>query len=145
MLLPHELYPAELKNLMKWYVKEFKDPFAQDTPSWLKSFLLCELLFQLPFFPIATYAFFKGGCKWIRTPSIIYAVHTMTTLIPILTTLLLGDFSKASGFKGQGPKTFHERIILLCFYTPYFIIPLMLLIFMLRSPQYKYEEKRKKK
>ena len=47
----------------------------------------------------------SGGCKWIRTPAIIYSVHTMTTLIPILSTLLLDDFSKASHFRGQGPKT----------------------------------------
>ena len=81
----------------------------------------------------------------IRTPAIIYSVHTMTTLIPILSTLLFEDFSKASGFKGQGPKTFHERLTLVSVYAPYFLIPLMLLLFMLRSPYYKYEEKRKKK
>ncbi|XP_066119358.1 sigma intracellular receptor 2 [Saccopteryx bilineata] len=144
-VLPRELYPIELRNLMKWYTKEFKDPLLQEPPVWFKSFLFCELVFQLPFFPIATYAFFRGGCKWIRTPAIVYAVHTMTTLIPILGTLLFEDFSKASGFKGQGPKTFHERLTLMSVYAPYFLIPLMLLLFMLRSPYYKYEEKRKKK
>lgn len=144
-VLPRELYPDELTKLQKWYAKEFKDPLIQDPPSWFKSFLFCELVFQLPFFPIATYAFFKGGCKWIRTPAIIYSVHTITTLIPILTTLLFEDFSKASGLKGQGPKTIRERLTLVSFYAPYFLIPLMLLLFMLRSPHYKYEEKRKKK
>ncbi|XP_036123630.1 sigma intracellular receptor 2 [Molossus molossus] len=144
-VLPGELYPIELRNLLKWYAKEFKDPLLQDPPMWFKSFLLCELVFQLPFFPIATYAFFKGGCKWIRTPAIVYSVHTMTTLIPILSTFLLEDFSKASGFKGQGPKTLQDRLTLISLYSPYFLIPLMLLLFMLRSPYYKYEEKRKKK
>ncbi|KAM6164394.1 sigma intracellular receptor 2 [Rhynchocyon petersi] len=144
-LLPRELYPAELRNLLQWYIKEFKDPLLQYPQAWFKSFLFCELVFQLPFFPIATYAFFKGGCKWIRTPAIIYSVHTMTTLIPIFSALLFDDFSKASGFKGQGPKTFQERLTLLSFYAPYFLIPLMLLLLMLRSPSYKYEEKRKKK
>nr|KAF6459434.1 transmembrane protein 97 [Rousettus aegyptiacus] len=144
-VLPRELYPFELRNLLKWYAEEFKDPLLQDPPTWFKSFLFCELVFQLPFFPIATYAFFKGGCKWIRTPAIIYSVHTMTTLIPILSTFLFEDFSKASGFKGQGPKAFHERLTLISIYAPYFLIPLVLLLFMLRSPYYKYEEKRKKK
>lgn len=69
----------------------------------------------------------------------------MTTLIPILSTFLFEDFSKASGFKGQGPKTLRERLTLVSVYAPYFLIPLMLLLFMLRSPYYKYEEKRKKK
>lgn len=87
----------------------------------------------------------SGGCKWIRTPAIIYSVHTMTTLIPIISTFLFEDFSKASCFKGQGPTTFHERLFLLSVYIPYFLIPLMLLLFMLRNPYYKSEEKRKKK
>ncbi|XP_058416273.1 sigma intracellular receptor 2 [Diceros bicornis minor] len=144
-VLPRELYPLELRNMLQWYTKEFKDPLLQDPPVWYKSFLFCELVLQLPFFPIATYAFFKGGRKWIRTPAIIYSVHTMTTLIPILSTFLFEDFSKASVFKGQGPETFHERLTLISVYAPYFFIPLLILLFMLRSPQYKYEEKRKKK
>lgn len=86
-----------------------------------------------------------GGCKWIRIPAIVYSVHTVTTLIPILSTFLFEDFSKANGFKAQGPKTFQERLTLVSIYAPYFLIPLMLLLFMLRSPYYKYEEKRKKK
>ncbi|KAM5215712.1 sigma intracellular receptor 2 [Hipposideros larvatus] len=144
-VLPRELYPVEVRNLVTWYAKEFKDPLLQNPPPWFKSFLFCELVFQLPFFPIATYAFFKGSCKWIRIPSIVYSVHTMTTLIPILSTFLFEDFSKANGVKAQGPKTFHERLTLIAIYAPYFLIPLMLLLFMLRSPYYKYEEKRKKK
>ena len=87
----------------------------------------------------------SGGCRWIRTPAIIYSVQTMTTLIPILSTVLLEDFSKASCFRGQGPKTFHERLFLISVYTPYFLIPLILLLFMLWNTSYKSEEKRKKK
>uniref|UniRef100_A0A805Q747 Transmembrane protein 97 n=1 Tax=Macaca fascicularis TaxID=9541 RepID=A0A805Q747_MACFA len=136
---------TQSRNLLKWYAKEFKDPLLQEPPAWFKSFLFCELVFQLPFFPIATYAFLKGSCKWIRTPAIIYSVHTMTTLIPILSTFLFEDFSKASGFKGQRPETLHERLTLISVYAPYLLIPFILLIFMLRSPYYKYEEKRKKK
>nr|XP_024646837.1 sigma intracellular receptor 2 isoform X1 [Macaca nemestrina] len=136
---------VKTRNLLKWYAKEFKDPLLQEPPAWFKSFLFCELVFQLPFFPIATYAFLKGSCKWIRTPAIIYSVHTMTTLIPILSTFLFEDFSKASGFKGQRPETLHERLTLISVYAPYLLIPFILLIFMLRSPYYKYEEKRKKK
>ena len=69
----------------------------------------------------------------------------MTALIPILSTLLLDDFSKASHFRGQGPKTFQERLFLISVYIPYFLIPLILLLFMVRNPYYKSEEKRKKK
>ncbi|KAM4843917.1 sigma intracellular receptor 2 isoform 1-T1 [Thomomys bottae] len=145
VLLPPELYPAQFRSLMSWYCKEFKDPLLQKPPVWFKSFVFCELLFQLPFFPFATYAFFKGGCRWIRTPAIIYSVHTMTTLIPILSSFLLEEFSKASGFKGLKPETPRERLTLVCIYAPYLIIPIVLLLFMLRNPYYKHEEKRKKK
>uniref|UniRef100_A0A8C5K1N1 Transmembrane protein 97 n=1 Tax=Jaculus jaculus TaxID=51337 RepID=A0A8C5K1N1_JACJA len=143
--LSPELYPVELTDLKNWYSKEFKDPLMQDPPVWFKSFVFCELVFQLPFFPIAAYAFFKGSCRWIRTPAIIYSVHTITTLIPILYTILLEDFSRASAFKGQRPEMLRERLTLICIYAPFFIIPLILLVFMLRNPYYKYEEKRKKK
>ncbi|ELV12082.1 sigma intracellular receptor 2 [Tupaia chinensis] len=145
LVLPAELYPVEFRNLLKWYAKEFRDPLLQDPPAWFKSFLLCELVFQLPFFPFATYAFFKGSCRWIRIPAIIYAVHTITALIPILSTILVEDFSKASGFKGQRPETLRERLALVSVYAPYLLIPFVLLLFMLRNPYYKYEEKRKKK
>ena len=56
---------SQLRNLQQWYIEEFKDPLLQNSPVWFKSFLFCELVFQLPFFPIAAYAVFKG--KW-RNP-----------------------------------------------------------------------------
>lgn len=144
-LLPRELYPVQVRNLLKWYSAEFKDYLMENSPVWFTSFLFCELLFQLPFFPIAAYAFFKGSCRWIRTPAIIYSVHTVTTLIPILASFLLEDFSKASHFKGRGPQTFRERLTLISIYVPYLLIPLTLLLFMLLNPYYNHEDKRKKK
>ncbi|XP_062031648.1 sigma intracellular receptor 2 [Lepus europaeus] len=146
MVLPEELYAVEFRNLLQWYAEEFRDPLVQDPPEWFKSFVFCELVFQLPFFPIAAYAFFKGSCRWIRTPAIIYAAHTMTTVIPILSTLLFEDFSSVgAGFRAQGPETLAERLVLVSVYAPYLLIPLILLLFMLRNPYYKSEEKRKKR
>lgn len=136
----------QFRNLLQWYAEEFRDPLVQDPPEWFKSFVFCELVFQLPFFPIAAYAFFKGSCRWIRTPAIIYSAHTMTTVIPILSTLLFEDFSSVgAGFQAQGPETLAERLVLVSVYAPYLLIPLILLLFMLRNPYYKSEEKRKKR
>uniref|UniRef100_A0A2K6LI27 EXPERA domain-containing protein n=1 Tax=Rhinopithecus bieti TaxID=61621 RepID=A0A2K6LI27_RHIBE len=131
VVLLHELYPVEFRNLLMWYAKEFKDTLLQEPSAWFKSFLFYKLVFQLPFFPIATYAFLKG-------------IPTMTTLIPILSTFLFEDFSKASGFKGQRPETLHERLSPVSVYTLYLLIPFVLLVFILQSP-YKCEEKKKKK
>ncbi|XP_005402827.1 PREDICTED: transmembrane protein 97 [Chinchilla lanigera] len=144
-LLPRELYPDQVRNLLKWYSAEFKDSLMEHRPVWFTSFLFCELLFQLPFFPVAAYAFLKGSCRWIRTPAIIYSVHCMTTLIPILASFLFDDFSKTSHFKGHGPHTLRERLTLISIYAPYLLIPLILLLFMLRNPYYNHEDKRKKK
>ncbi|XP_004635484.1 sigma intracellular receptor 2 [Octodon degus] len=144
-LLPRELYPDQVRNLLQWYSTEFKDYLMEDRPMWFRSFLVCELVFQLPFFPIAAYAFFKGSCRWIRTPAVIYSVHTVTTLIPILASFLFDDFSKTSHFRGRGPQTLSERLTLVSIYAPYLLIPLTLLLFMLRNPYYNHEDKRKKK
>uniref|UniRef100_A0A667H5M5 Uncharacterized protein n=1 Tax=Lynx canadensis TaxID=61383 RepID=A0A667H5M5_LYNCA len=37
-------------------------------------------------------------------------VSALTALPAFLSTFLFEDFSKASGVKGQGPKTFHEHL-----------------------------------
>uniref|UniRef100_UPI0037E70AD9 LOW QUALITY PROTEIN: tyrosine kinase receptor Cad96Ca-like n=1 Tax=Semicossyphus pulcher TaxID=241346 RepID=UPI0037E70AD9 len=48
-----------LIDLLRWYAEEFKDPMVLDPPEWFKSFIFCEALIQLPFFPFAAYAFLK--------------------------------------------------------------------------------------
>lgn len=52
---------VQLKDVLRWYSEEFKDPMVVDPPEWFKSFIFCEAFLQLPFFPIAAYAFLKGG------------------------------------------------------------------------------------
>ncbi|XP_077064544.1 sigma intracellular receptor 2 [Siphateles boraxobius] len=132
-LLPQHLYPPELRNLLHWYAAEFKDPMMMDPPAWFKSFVFCEALVQLPFFPVAAYAFLKGGCKWIRTPAIIYSVHVATTLVPILSHVLFHNFPLAPH---PGPQTLNERLTLVSIYAPYLIIPVMILLTMLFSSTY---------
>lgn len=53
-------FSHQLKNLLRWYAEEFKDPMVLDPPEWFKSFIFCEAFLQMPFFPIAAYAFLKG-------------------------------------------------------------------------------------
>ncbi|XP_042298434.1 sigma intracellular receptor 2 [Sceloporus undulatus] len=140
-LLPG-FYPKELTEWSAWYTSAFKDPMMADPPVWFRSFIYSEAFFQLPFFPVAAYAFWKGNCKWIRTPAIIYATHVATTLLPILAHILFSDFSKS---QHPGPQTHHERLTLVAIYIPYLLIPLLILVSMLLSPSYNQVEKRKKK
>lgn len=57
----------QLKTLLQWYAAEFKDPMMMDPPVWFRSFVFCEALVQLPFFPIAAYAFMKGQLCLTKT------------------------------------------------------------------------------
>ncbi|XP_061868462.1 sigma intracellular receptor 2 [Colius striatus] len=141
-LLPAGLQPPALTELLQWYAASFRDPLMLQPPEWFKTFVYCEAFLQLPFFPVAFYAFLKGGCKWIRTPAIIYSTHVATTLLPILAHILCHDFSKA---ELGGPRTQRERLLLLSVYLPYLLIPLLLLFTMLCNPHYSHTEKRKRK
>ncbi|KAM6933097.1 sigma intracellular receptor 2 [Xenentodon cancila] len=132
-LLPGHVYPQSLTELLRWYAEEFKDPLVRDPPEWFQSFIFCEALFQTPFFPIAAYAFLKGGCKWIRTPAIVYSTHVATTLVPILAHIL---FYKFPVKPHPGPQTLQERWLLVSIYAPYLLVPVLLLLTMLLSSTY---------
>ncbi|XP_056139870.1 sigma intracellular receptor 2 [Lampris incognitus] len=132
-LLPGYVYPQALKDLLRWYADEFRDPMVLDPPVWFRSFIFCEALLQTPFFPVAAYAFLKGGCRWIRTPAIIYSTHVATTLVPILAHILFYPFPREPYL---GPQTPKERWTLVSIYAPYLLVPLMLLFTMLFSSTY---------
>ncbi|NWS60372.1 SGMR2 protein, partial [Chunga burmeisteri] len=132
----------KLSELLQWYATTFRDPMMLQPPEWFKAFIYCEAFLQMPFFPVAVYAFLKGGCKWIRTPAIIYSTHVATTLFAILAHILFHDFSKSEHL---GPQTQRERLILLSVYVPYLLIPLLILFTMLYNPHYNQVEKRKRK
>nr|XP_046246094.1 sigma intracellular receptor 2 [Scatophagus argus] len=132
-LLPGHVFPQALRDVLKWYAEDFKDPMVMDPPEWFKSFIFCEAFLQMPFFPIAAYAFFKGSCKWIRTPAILYSVHVATTLLPILSHILFYQFPLEPH---PGPQTLQERLLLFSIYVPYLLVPLLLLFTMLLSSTY---------
>lgn len=74
-----------------------------------------------------------GGCKWIRTPAIVYSVHVATTLVPILSHIMFHEFPVTPR---AGPQTMQERLLLLSIYAPYLLVPLLILASMLLSPTY---------
>ena len=94
------------------------------------------MIFNYFFFPIS------GSCKWIRLPSIIYGTHVATTLVPILSHVLLYDFSKSDN---PGPETSEERMKLGAIYFPYLLVPVLLVITMLFDPTYQNQQKQKVK
>ncbi|KAJ8042623.1 Sigma intracellular receptor 2 [Holothuria leucospilota] len=134
-LLPLSIYPQSAIEAVDWYSLTYKDAMVRNGPAWYKSSILIELLIQLPFFFVASYAFYKGGQRWIRIPVIIYSSHVTTTVYYMLAEWYFGDFGQDREF--PGPESISERSIVSMFYLPYFIIPLIMLIFMLVSKDFK--------
>lgn len=104
-------YPQLLRDVVQWYSQCFGDVLMSHAPSmdtaWFSSIILVELLFQLPFFFVASWMLWEhpgdGGSKiqhlqscaaadnypdWFRTASLIYGSHVTTTLVPILGTFV---------------------------------------------------------
>lgn len=75
----------------------------------------------------------SGGCKWIRTPAIVYSTHVATTLVPILAHILFYQFPTKPH---PGPQTLQERWLLVSIYAPYLVVPVLLLLTMLLSSTY---------
>ncbi|XP_026566079.1 sigma intracellular receptor 2 [Pseudonaja textilis] len=140
-LLPG-VYPSALSDAMTWYTATFKDPLLASPEPWFLSLLYFEAFLQLFFFPVAAYAFWKGNCKWIRIPVIIYTTHVITAVAPCLAHILFADFSNA---KVPTPRTLQERLTVSAFYAPFLAISLAMMLFVLFSSAYQPAEKKKKK
>lgn len=59
---PPQWVPQVLKDALTFYTETYKDPFmGSSTPVyWFLSFIVCELLVQLPFFFMACIGLIKG-------------------------------------------------------------------------------------
>ncbi|XP_070572774.1 sigma intracellular receptor 2-like [Ptychodera flava] len=138
-VLPKEWYPQMLRDTLEWYCLKFKDPMMMDPPVWFKSFCICEVLLQFPFFFVATAAFFQGTAKRLRIPLLVYSSHVATTVIAILAHILFHDFSES---RYPGPETMQERLFLGAVYSPYLIVPLLLLFTTLFSEDFVRDHKK---
>ncbi|CAO0790683.1 unnamed protein product [Mucor circinelloides] len=117
---PPQWVPQVLKDALKFYTETYKDPFmGSSAPTyWFLSFIVCELLVQLPFFFIACVGLFKDS-KYIRLPLAIYGAHVATTVLPTIAEVL---FNEALDLNTA------ERQTLFGFYAPYFILPLIITV-----------------
>jgi hypothetical protein len=128
-----EYYPESFQSLATWYVSTYNDQLILLKPVWLKSFIWAELLFQTPFFFVATYGLlFKKN--WIRIPSIIYGAHVATTVWAII-----AEFVASTTISEK------EKMVLFSFYAPYFIIPALLMWYMAVTPVPFADERKKTK
>ena len=127
--LPSSWYPISIRNLLTWYTVQFKDEnMTAPIDLWLKSFISCELIFQLPFFVYATHRiYYSLPSDLFRSLCLVYGAHTSTTLIPILTYILSPPSTHPT-------TSVSERFILAMFYFPYLLFPAWIMIIAIRSP-----------
>ncbi|KAL3794011.1 hypothetical protein ACHAW5_004296 [Stephanodiscus triporus] len=135
-LFPRHYYPKIFRDAVDWYATTFKDKLLIHPPTWFSSLIAIEFVFQVPFFLLAVYAIArrshddddddderKGTSNKIqgdgvfRSLCMIYGSSTATTLIPIFASIFT-----------QRDTTVVEKAILLCFYLPYIIFPLWLVV-----------------
>ncbi|EXX71258.1 hypothetical protein RhiirA5_272897 [Rhizophagus irregularis] len=112
------LAPNFLKSINQWYTENFNDPFFVNSPIWFKGFAHIEFLIHLPFFFYVSIGLWKDTAT-IRLPMLIYSSHVTTTTFTCLVELL---------FNEHGGLTNSQRNLLIFFYFPYFLIPLVCMI-----------------
>lgn len=120
-VFPKSLYPKALQDLLTWYATTLKDPLMSNASNilWFRSFVGCEMLFQVPFFFAACLQLSSPSSfypEWFRYACIAYGSHTATTMVPILATISTNTEA-----------TWMERALLLSVYAPYLIFPLWIL------------------
>jgi hypothetical protein len=108
-------FPRVLQEVIEWYVSTYGDFLIANPPVWFKSIVALEIIFQLPFFFVAIYALIRKR-NWIRIPAIVYGAHVSTTVWPILAEICVSSVEPS------------VKATLLMFYTPYFVIPLTLMV-----------------
>eukprot|EP00243_Klebsormidium_subtile_P012380 TRINITY_DN7513_c0_g1_i2.p1 TRINITY_DN7513_c0_g1~~TRINITY_DN7513_c0_g1_i2.p1 ORF type:complete len:171 (+),score=5.11 TRINITY_DN7513_c0_g1_i2:123-635(+) len=119
-ILPTDWFHEELLKLTKSHIDSSGDPLVSANPPWFKALVWCELIFQVPYFVVATYAFIRGK-TWIRTPTVMYCAHVVTTMVPIFFELM------SAALPSQ------KRVNLVAIYLPFLVVPLLLLARILSS------------
>ncbi|KAK6192444.1 hypothetical protein SNE40_003911 [Patella caerulea] len=135
-IIPKRFFPKICVALKEWYTHAARDPLMGDPKPWFISFCFCEITIQLVCFFMGVYVFYKGveKCRWSRIPLMLYGSHTATTVFSIGFEIMFGDFRD---YNHPAPRNMNERLFLLAIYSPYLIIPLLLVFDTVFSPIYR--------
>lgn len=130
---PKELFPKFMQDVRFWYVSTSGDPLVGRAMgilgdgsdlAWFKSFLYLGAHFQLPVFVLGA----RG--LWRNSPAIygflaLYGASASTTILACVAMIFdVPTTSAATVAQKVISITSEQRVLLLCNYAPYFIIPL---------------------
>jgi hypothetical protein len=133
-IYPSHFVPAILKKAPELYFQMSNDPLIggimgylgnKDHLVWFKSFLLLELVFQVPVFFLGIRGLWKGS-RSIYILLLIYAASTTTTTLPCLAVLLTTPITSPQTPPQGASITPDQRLLLLSSYIPFFVIPLVM-------------------
>lgn len=119
VLVPAKFVPKPLRDLTRSYVEYSGDYLVGDQPPFLKGLVFSEVLFQIPLLILNSYAF-AAGKDWGRITGIIYASHVATTMFPLFADILA--------------KKVPTQNLLIGIYTPYLIVPFIILARLVTTP-----------
>lgn len=120
IVVPKEYLVSWAQAVLDFHISTNKDFLLVETPLWLQVFGLFELVFQLPLFVYCSIKLYKGNDRLHWIWMVIYGFNaSFTTLVCLVYVYLTGD---------QYGLSFGERINLLGIYSPYLVIPLVMLI-----------------
>lgn len=119
LVLPPSSRFAIQNTLVEYHILANKDFLLADPPLWLRIFGGFEILYQLPFFVVGAWALWK---QW--TP--IYVGITVYGFNAFLTTLVCLAYVESEGVANG--LTRDEVLALGGLYTPYLLIPLVMMV-----------------
>lgn len=112
--------PAVLVDQAHWYGHKF-DPLQIARPAWWRACIWHEMVFGLPFYLFAIYAFIRGR-EWIRVPVLLYGASLITIVLIILYE------------ERYGPHAAPNFAAVLGFNLPWLLAPAWMIQRMWRSP-----------
>ncbi|XP_037443816.1 sigma intracellular receptor 2-like [Triticum dicoccoides] len=86
-VLSHDAYPAQLRDLKRWYAAEFDDYLMAHPPPFFRGLLCLELAFLWPL-SVATVYGVLARRRWAATTSLMVGVTTLTSLSAIFGEML---------------------------------------------------------
>lgn len=111
--------PKFLVDHVHWYGNTF-DPLQVARPTWWRAVILHEMIFFVPYYPFAIYAFIRGR-DWIRVPTLLYSASLLTIVLVILQE------------EAFGPHAAPNFPAVLAFNTPWLVAPLYMILRMWRQ------------